>query len=82
MHTAANFPFAIVVVLHKCACRRIFTSLPKKKNSFLFPFLKNTTVQVFHRHTNFNDYYSVLNVVSRIACFVLLAGISIFTCSA
>lgn len=78
MHTAANFPFVMAVFLHKCAWTIFTSSLPKKKNSFLFRLLKNTTVQVFHRHANFNDYFSVLNVVSRIACFLLLAGISIF----
>jgi len=52
--------------------------LSKKKNSFLFSLLKNTTVEVFHRHAKFNDSCSVLSVVSTIAWFVLSAGTNIF----
>lgn len=67
----------MAVFLHKCAWTIFTSSLPKKKNSLLFPLLKNTIVQVFHRYANFNDYCSVLNVLSRIAWFVFLAGSSI-----
>lgn len=74
-HTASNFLFVMLFFSTNVPGQSSLL-LSLIKSNFLFSLLQNSTVQVFHRHTNSN-YCSVLNVVSRIACFALLARISI-----